>query len=220
LAQKFATPGQTDPFTVFMQSEQSRGIEPPDVMSQSEWLDHVIAIVNVPLLSQGLIDRLLLGGGRASIDGDVVGTIADDLRNRIASWFDLIIEDRNAVRRTLADEIAGVKLEVAKIPFACVGKRRLEVRYRIRSLTLSAALRYAIVLLLDERLGLGRRLGHCQLNSCGRFFLADVGAKGRIRRRYCTDEHMLQADRARGGERVAASREGISVAEWRARKHK
>lgn len=50
--------------------------------------------------------------------------------------------------------------------------------------------------------------------------LADVEAKGRSRRRYCSDEHMLQADRAKGGERVAASREGISVGEWRARRHK
>lgn len=220
MTQKLATSDHADPFTVFMDSERARGIAPTDVMSQSEWLEHVITIVNVPLLSQGLIDRLLLGGGKASVDGNVVGTIGDDLRERIAKWFDLIIEDRTAARRTLADELARVKLEVAQIPFASVGKRRIEVRYRIRSLTLSTALRYAIVLLLDERLGLGRRLGHCQLKSCGRFFLADVEAKGRIRRRYCSNEHMREADRAKGAERVAASREGIPVGEWRARKHK
>lgn len=79
-----------------------------------------------------------------------------------------------------------------------------------------ATLDWAACLLLDRGRGYGGKL--CECRRCHRLFFEYRPATGRPRRLYCCDEHMQQANDEKGADRVAASREGISVAEWRRRK--
>jgi len=80
---------------------------------------------------------------------------------------------------------------------------------------------YGILLLLDDSQPWGRRFFRCQLASCNALFIAPPPkSKGQFRFKYCSPEHQREADKAKSVERVTASRLGITVAEYRKRKHK
>jgi hypothetical protein len=215
-----------DPLSNFLASDLVKGLRPSEAMTEAEWVEHAIALLNEPLITAGLIRRLCASGGpelnakgKPAIDGDIVGAIPESTRTRLIEWLDRIIEDRASAQEQLASEACSAIRDVVCIPFpfeeeALKGRhklRRIGVRYRILSPTVSAALRYTLPLLLDEQLGLGKRLARCRL--CKRFFLRTTE-----RRRYCSDAHMVAANAATGSERVLASRKGIPVAEWRRRR--
>jgi hypothetical protein len=199
-----------DPLSVFLDSAAVRAIKPEEAMSPDEWVTHAVALANEPLLTRPLISRLLLGGGRESVDGEIVGTLSDAFRKQFTEWLDLIISNPAQARRKLASAVNGVLRDVVFLPFA--GSHG--VRYRIVSRTPGTALHYAVLLLLlNDELGFGARLARCRLESCRRFFL-----KERSKRRYCSPGHMKLADSSASAERVAAMRAGITVAAWRRRR--
>ena len=70
-------------------------------------------------------------------------------------------------------------------------------------------LNYTLALLYDDGLGMLKHLTRCR--SCKKFFI-----KSDERRRFCTDSCMRQATREGTRERVAASREGMTVKQYRA----
>jgi hypothetical protein len=118
--------------------------------------------------------------------------------------------------KKLRPEISPLLANVLCQPVVVVGGRLV---YRIFCGDARAAVAYAVVLLLDEDLGLGKRLAEC--DRCKKFFLVIVRAKGgRTRRKYCSDECMTKADQAGAAERVAASRDGVTVKQWRARQRR
>ena len=82
----------------------------------------------------------------------------------------------------------------------------LSVQPRVTPDTARGVVAYALALLLDEDLPHGRDLCRCKLPRCGRFFMAVKSSKGRTRRNYCTDEHMLEAQKATASKRASESR--------------
>jgi hypothetical protein len=76
-------------------------------------------------------------------------------------------------------------------------------------LKLSAILAHGVLMLADERLGLGAALKRCALSTCGNFFLAPEVPRGRPKL-FCQPAHMQEKHRATGPQRTA---------KWRA-KHK
>ena len=64
----------------------------------------------------------------------------------------------------------------------------------------------AAVLLVDEH-GLVRRIGHCRLASCDQFFLIISAGRGKPRKDYCCNEHMMAAHKANSTERSRRARE-------------
>jgi hypothetical protein len=203
------------PLAAFLNSEPVRALKASEAMSESEWIEHAVALANEPLVTQGLIKRLLLSGGGETVDGEVVGALSEAFRDEFRKSLVSIATDLEAARRDLAPQVAQIRREVVCLPFAVENGQR--VRYRIISLDVAAAVRYAVVLLLDKDSRLGPRLAYCRLESCGRFFFVEDTGAGRRRRRYCCDKHMNQADEARSAERVSASRANMSVQAWRKR---
>jgi hypothetical protein len=92
-----------------------------------------------------------------------------------------------------------------------------EMRYRTLGSTPDAGFDYAEWLLLTKY---SDRLCRCQLDTCGRFFLAVTLPEGRTPKKYCSSEHREQKLKGEGAERVAASRAGIPVSQWRKLKSK
>jgi hypothetical protein len=60
--------------------------------------------------------------------------------------------------------------------------------------------------LLDPNLPFGAAVRRCALESCRIFFLANSGAKGGPKRRYCRPKHQLDADAIHAVERVRRRR--------------
>lgn len=226
-----------DPLNAFLESDVVKGLKSDEAMSELEWVEHAISLVNAPFVTEGLIRRLCASGGPEfsreggrAIDGPIVGVIPDAERRRVAAWFDQIIADHGGAARKLRDEVLKAKGSVVCIPFPFEeayqkGRRRISNRYRILCPNIEAALRYTLVLLLDEDLGIGKRLARCELGSdkhracdptcepCHRYFL-----KSPERRRYCCDEHADRANAVTASLRVMASRKQTPLNEFLNRK--
>ncbi len=95
-------------------------------------------------------------------------------------------------------------------------QRSLAMRVALMVASEEAVERLLPVFLDDPRLGIGKRLRSCALESCGRVFISRAGRLGGPRRKYCCDEHREKADRADAVYRVARKRS----ADKRAAKHK
>jgi hypothetical protein len=94
-----------------------------------------------------------------------------------------------------------------------------EVSYRLLARDGWAAITFAMTLFFDAKRTFGRDLCRCKLEDCGKFFFVKpLKKRGRPRRDYCTPAHAKAAYDRQLRERVAASRAGLSVAEWRRRK--
>jgi hypothetical protein len=68
-------------------------------------------------------------------------------------------------------------------------------------LKLSAILAHGVLMLGDERLGLGEALKRCALPSCNAFFLTPESPRGRPKL-FCGPAHMEEKHRATGPERT------------------
>jgi hypothetical protein len=68
-------------------------------------------------------------------------------------------------------------------------------------LRLSAILAHAVLMLADERLGLGASLKRCALATCSNFFLAPEVPRGRPKL-FCEPAHMQEKHRATGPQRT------------------
>lgn len=92
------------------------------------------------------------------------------------------------------------------IPHAEIEEREVSVKHQIIPENLEAALSYTLLLLLDSSKDYGRNLSRCRLPKCRRFFFILRPKTGRARKKYCTTDHMNEAHKAKGPERVRKSR--------------
>ncbi len=79
--------------------------------------------------------------------------------------------------------------------------------------TRAQVLAYALALLIDVDRPYGRDLRRCQLEGCGAFFLLER-TRGRARERYCSEQHMTEAQKPTASHRVMASRAGLTLEEF------
>jgi hypothetical protein len=88
-------------------------------------------------------------------------------------------------------------------------KRLLQESWLFVPLSFGALPAYAVLLLLDEELELGKDLKRCKFQGCGLFFFSSVRSEGtgRPRERYCSKKHFLAARRGTSAERMRRSRE-------------
>lgn len=188
---------------------ETRNTPSADAFS-SRWLETVLVAVNSRRITVEQA-ALLMTAAQPSPAGDVL--ITDALHGRLAGWLQRVIDSGTRARGNLSLAVNDVMREVRCRPIVIVKPTGIRLEYEAHCRDIVSAAAYAVCLLLDESLDFGKRLGRCVY--CENFFLAQRKT-GRRRTRYCSDEHMGAADRAKGAERVAASRKGISVKQWRA----
>jgi hypothetical protein len=177
-------------------------VRPP--LREVEWVKAVLALVQTQP-AEGWIEPRYF---RVSIP--------DVFRSEFLGQLESLVDYRAGDRRLFARELEGGLLRFPGLtcePYLLLQGGRIRRRYRIRGGGAKAILDYTLALLLDDDLGMIGRLARCL--SCGKFFL-----KGPKQRRYCTNECTQRANRAGNAQRVAASRAGMPVAEYRAKRVK
>ena len=82
---------------------------------------------------------------------------------------------------------------IIQIPVPSLHDEGSSTGFRYLPQNIVAALAYVLLLLLDPERPYYRRICCCRLEECGEIFWAKTsqGERGRVRSRYCSDEHML-----------------------------
>jgi hypothetical protein len=83
-------------------------------------------------------------------------------------------------------------------------RRLLQESWLFVPLSFEALPAYAVLLLLDEELELGKDLKRCRYEGCGLFFFSSDRSErtGRPREAYCTQDHLRKARRDTSAQRM------------------
>jgi len=132
----------------------------------------------------------------------------NESRKRLGSILELAMRDPESLRaRELREHVKAIDIDDLRLePKLRITRAGVTLDYRLRFERVSAAVAYAVILLIDPRRSFWRQVCRCQLKSCNRFFMERRQETGRPQRRYCSREHMLEAHALRSTERAQRSR--------------
>lgn len=177
-------------------------------------------LVTIPAVlmtnTEELRDAFNASGHRFDVPGDNDGV---DDPPKVMREGGLKLRDR--LRRTLNDFVerspGNLALWRAKADSACQSVKVMTKLNVLDSGVLDHGHRYIpvdhdavegllLAFMMDPTKPAGGEVRVCALKTCGRYFVAKKNAKGGPRRRYCADEHRIEADRNAAIVRMSARR--------------
>lgn len=136
------------------------------------------------------------------------------VQKQLTRMFEGTDDQRLELARELADEADQMALFPQTIVAPGKSGPTIETRFAWESPSVSSVLSRGLITMLDTRRDYMRRLCHCKLPECGRWFLAETrpGRAGAPNTAYCTPHHAKSAERERKRREAIDRRKRIKEA--------